>query len=96
MSGQLADDFKGAKEFSEVGDATDPSEVLPTADLMLLNTIGATQRLWHLHLTEKYMPGKSADDFKGAIYYGEEGDATDPSDALPIDDQTCLSTMGAI
>ena len=59
MSGQLADYFKEAIDFGEEDEATNPSEVLPTDDQLLLNTPGATQRLWHLHLTELAMSGQS-------------------------------------
>ena len=69
MSGQLADHFKGAIDFGEEDEATDPSEVLPTYDQLLLSATVAIQRLWHLHLTKKKISGLSVDDFKEAIRF---------------------------
>ena len=42
------------------------------------------------------MTGLSEQEFKGAIDFGEEDEAMDPSDGLPNDDQMLLSTTGAI
>ena len=57
--------FKSRIDLGEEYETTDPSEVLPTDDQMLLSTTGAIQRFWHLHPTGKTMSGHSEDDFKG-------------------------------
>ena len=96
LSGQLADYFKGAIYSGEENEATDASEVLRTDGQLLPSSPDAIQRPWHLHLTELAMSGQFADHFTRAIDFGEEDEATDPSEVLPTCDQLLLSTPGAI